>query len=197
MIQGLKNRHMNGYYVHSKQEALDLAFEIMKPGTSVGWGGSDTLNKIGIKEELYKRNFKVIDRDKARDAEEKYKLERDCFYADYYLMSTNAMTEDGILVNMDGHCNRVSCLCFGPKHVIMIVGMNKVTKDIESAISRVRNIAAPINSQRFAGNRPCQVTGSCANCLADGCICDQLVITRNSMEPDRIHVILVDEVLGY
>ena len=181
VIQGLKNRHMDGYYVHSKQEALDLAFEIMKPGTTVGWGGSDTLNKIGIKEELYKRNFKVIDRDKARDAEEKYKLERDCFYTDYYLMSTNAMTEDGILVNM----------------VIMIVGMNKVTKDVESAITRVRNIAAPINSQRFAGNRPCQVTGSCANCLADGCICDQLVITRNSMEPDRIHVILVDEVLGY
>ena len=83
VIQGLKNRHMNGYYVHSKQEAVDLAFEIMKPGTSVGWGGSDTLNKIGIKEELYKRNFKVIDRDKARDAEEKYKIERDCFYADY------------------------------------------------------------------------------------------------------------------
>ena len=128
---------------------------------------------------------------------EKYKLERDCFYADYYLMSTNAMTEDGILVNMDGHCNRVSCLCFGPRHVIMIVGMNKVTKDLDSAISRLRNVAAPINSQRFAGNRPCQVTGSCANCLAQGCICDQLVITRNSMEPDRIHVILVDEVLGY
>lgn len=177
VIQGLKNRHMNGYYVHSKQEALDLAFEIMKPGSSVGWGGSDTLNKIGIKEELYKRNFKVIDRDQAKDAEEKYKLERDCFYADYYLMSTNAMTEDGILVNMDGHCNRVSCLCFGPRHVIMIVGT--------------------INNQRFSGNRPCQLTGSCANCLAQGCICDQLVITRNSMEPDRIHVILVDEVLGY
>lgn len=197
VIQSLKNRHMNGYYVHSKQEAVDLAFEIMKPGSSVGWGGSDTLNKIGIKEELYKRNFKVIDRDQAKDAKEKYKLERDCFYADYYLMSTNAMTEDGILVNMDGHCNRVSCLCFGPRHVIMIVGMNKVTKDLDSAISRLRNVAAPINNQRFSGNRPCQLTGSCANCLAQGCICDQLVITRNSMEPDRIHVILVDEVLGY
>ena len=170
---------------------------IMKPGSSVGWGGSDTLNKIGIKEELYKRNFKVIDRDQAKDAEEKYKLERDCFYADYYLMSTNAMTEDGILVNMDGHCNRVSCLCFGPRHIIMIVGMNKVTKDLDSAISRLRNVAAPINNQRFSGNRPCQLTGSCANCLAQGCICDQLVITRNSMESDRIHVILVDEVLGY
>lgn len=107
------------------------------------------------------------------------------------------MTEDGILVNMDGHCNRVSCLCFGPRHVIMIVGMNKVTKDLDTAISRVRNVAAPINNQRFSGNRPCQLTGSCANCLAQGCICDQLVITRNSMEPDRIHVILVDEVLGY
>lgn len=98
---------------------------------------------------------------------------------------------------MDGHCNRVSCLCFGPRHIIMIVGMNKVTKDLDSAISRLRNVAAPINNQRFSGNRPCQLTGSCANCLAQGCICDQLVITRNSMESDRIHVILVDEVLGY
>ena len=197
VIQGLKNRHMNGYYVHTKQEAFDLVFELMKSDSSVGWGGSDTINSLGIKEELYKRDFKVIDRDKAKDADEKYNIERETFYADYYLMSTNAITEDGILVNMDGHCNRVACLCFGPKQVIMVVGMNKVTKDIDSAISRLRNVAAPINNQRFGGNRPCQVTGSCANCLALGCICDQLVITRNSMDPDRIHVILVDEVLGY
>ena len=197
VIQGLKNRHMNGYYVHTKQEAFDLVFELMKSDSSVGWGGSDTINSLGIKEEPYKRDFKVIDRDKAKDADEKYNIERETFYADYYLMSTNAITEDGILVNMDGHCNRVACLCFGPKQVIMVVGMNKVTKDIDSAISRLRNVAAPINNQRFGGNRPCQVTGSCANCLAQGCICDQLVITRNSMDPDRIHVILVDEVLGY
>ena len=197
VIQGLKNRHMNGYYVHTKQEAFDLVFELMKSDSSVGWGGSDTINSLGIKEELYKRDFKVIDRDKAKDADEKYNIERETFYADYYLMSTNAITEDGILVNMDGHCNRGACLCFGPKQVIMVVGMNKVTKDIDSAISRLRNVAAPINNQRFGGNRPCQVTGSCANCLAQGCICDQLVITRNSMDPDRIHVILVDEVLGY
>ena len=197
VIQGLKNRHMNGYYGHTKQEAFDLVFELMKSDSSVGWGGSDTINSLGIKEELYKRDFKVIDRDKAKDADEKYNIERETFYADYYLMSTNAITEDGILVNMDGHCNRVACLCFGPKQVIMVVGMNKVTKDIDSAISRLRNVAAPINNQRFGGNRPCQVTGSCANCLAQGCICDQLVITRNSMDPDRIHVILVDEVLGY
>ena len=197
VIQGLKNRHMNGYYVHTKQEAFDLVFELMKSDSSVGWGGSDTINSLGIKEELYKRDFKVIDRDKAKDADEKYNIERETFYADYYLMSTNAITEDCILVNMDGHCNRVACLCFGPKQVIMVVGMNKVTKDIDSAISRLRNVAAPINNQRFGGNRPCQVTGSCANCLAQGCICDQLVITRNSMDPDRIHVILVDEVLGY
>ena len=197
VIQGLKNRHMNGYYVHTKQEAFDLVFELMKSDSSVGWGGSDTINSLGIKEELYKRDFKVIDCDKAKDADEKYNIERETFYADYYLMSTNAITEDGILVNMDGHCNRVACLCFGPKQVIMVVGMNKVTKDIDSAISRLRNVAAPINNQRFGGNRPCQVTGSCANCLAQGCICDQLVITRNSMDPDRIHVILVDEVLGY
>ena len=197
VIQGLKNRHMNGYYVHTKQEAFDLVFELMKSDSSVGWGGSDTINSLGIKVDLYKRDFKVIDRDKAKDADEKYNIERETFYADYYLMSTNAITEDGILVNMDGHCNRVACLCFGPKQVIMVVGMNKVTKDIDSAISRLRNVAAPINNQRFGGNRPCQVTGSCANCLAQGCICDQLVITRNSMDPDRIHVILVDEVLGY
>ena len=197
VIRGLQNRHMNGYYVHTKQEALELAISLMKPGSSVGFGGSDTLNSIGIKEKLYELGYTMIDRDKAKDADEKYKVERECFFADYYLMSSNAITEDGILVNMDGHCNRVSCLCFGPKHVIMIVGMNKVTKNIDAAISRLRNVAAPINSQRFPGKRPCLMTGSCANCLASDSICDQLVITRNSMEPERIHVILVDEVLGY
>lgn len=188
---------MHGYYVHTKEEARDLALSLIQPGSSVGWGGSDTLNVTGIKEKLYALDYKILDRDQVKDAKEKYDIERQCFYADYYLMSTNAITEDGILVNMDGHCNRVSCLCFGPRHVILIVGMNKVTKDVDSAISRLRNVAAPINNQRFPGDRPCQKTGSCANCLAPGCICDQLVITRNSLEPDRIHVILVDENLGY
>ena len=164
VIQSLKNRLMNGYYVHSKLEAVDLAFEIMKPGSSVGWGGSDTLNKIGIKEELYKRNFKVIDRDQAKDAEEKYKLERDCFYADYYLMSTNAMTEDGILVNIDGASNRVACIAHGPAHVIFLISMDKLCANVDEAIDRIHTHACPPNALRVKANTPCSKTGVCADC---------------------------------
>ena len=197
LVKQFKKRNMEAFYCATKEEAKEKILSMIPNGSSVTWGGTESMEEAGVCEAIRQGDYEFIDRKKAKTPEESRALYGQIVCADYFLTSSNAFTKDGILVNMDGHCNRVSCLCFGPRHVIMIVGMNKVTKDVESAISRVRNVAAPINSQRFAGNRPCQVTGSCANCLAQGCICDQLVITRNSMEPDRIHVILVDEVLGY
>lgn len=197
VIAALKRRHMNGYYAETAEEALHLALSLIPEGSTVGWGGSMSIEEIGLKAALKARHYRVIDRDAAANAEERKALERQCFSADFYLMSTNAITEDGILVNLDGRGPRVAALCYGPDHVILIVGMNKLTTDVEAAVSRVRHMAAPINALRFPGNTPCRQGGLCRNCLQEGCICSDLVITRNSMFPDRIHVILVGENLGY
>ena len=117
---------------------------------------------------------------------------------DTFLSSTNAITEDGVLVNLDGNSNRVSCIAYGPKQVLMIVGMNKVTKDVEHAVYRVRNVAAPINAQRFPnGKTPCKVNGACADCKSPDTICCNLLVTRFSQEKGRIKVILVNEALGF
>lgn len=197
IIVALKRRHMNGYYAETAEEALHLALSLIPEGSTVGWGGSMSIEEIGLKAALKAGHYRVIDRDAAANAEERKALERQCFSADFYLMSTNAITEDGILVNLDGRGPRVAALCYGPDHVLLIVGMNKLTADVDAAVSRVRHTAAPINALRFPGNTPCRQGGLCRNCLQEGCICSDLVITRNSMFPDRIHVILVGENLGY
>ena len=119
------------------------------------------------------------------------------YNADVFLMSANAMTEDGILVNIDGNANRVSALAQGPRKVIVIAGMNKICDDVDGAMKRARNVAAPINAQRFGLNTPCAKTGSCMNCKSPDTICCQFLITRYSKHPGRIHVILVDDFLGF
>ncbi len=197
VIAALRRRHMDGEYAETKEEALSLALAHLPEGASVGWGGSMSIEEIGLKEAVLCGPYRAINRDAARNAEEKKALERACFSADYYLMSTNAITEDGILVNLDGRGPRVAALCYGPDHVLVIAGMNKLCADIEAAVSRVRHTAAPVNALRFPGDTPCRRDGICRDCLMDGCICSDLVIMRNSMIPGRIRVILVGEDLGY
>ncbi|MFI3173077.1 MAG: lactate utilization protein [Eubacteriales bacterium] len=197
VIKGLDSRNMQGFYVKTKEEALAKAMELIEEGSSIGWGGSASIEQIGLKKALEAGEYTLIDRDKAKSIEEKEKIVRECFSADYFLTSTNAISEDGILVNIDGNSNRVAAICFGPKKVIMIVGMNKVCKTEADAMSRARNTAAPINAQRFPIKTPCKETGSCANCLSKDTICCQFVTTRFSRHTDRIYVILVDENLGF
>ena len=117
--------------------------------------------------------------------------------ADFFLSSANAMTQDGIIVNIDGNSNRVSCIAQGPKHVIFIVGMNKICDDLDGAMKRARNVAAPINAQRFGLDTPFSKTGTCMDCKSPETICCQFLITRHSRLADRIHVILVNDVLGF
>lgn len=129
--------------------------------------------------------------------EEKQELMRQALLCDTYLMSSNAVSQDGQLVNIDGNGNRCAALIYGPKSVVMVVGMNKVAADLDAAISRARNTAAPANVQHFPGLKtPCSVTGVCANCLSPETICCQFVITRYSRVPGRIKVIFVGEGLG-
>lgn len=197
VIKGLESRNMCGYYTQTKEEALAKALELIPEGSTIGWGGSVSVNEIGLREAVMNGNYKVFNRDVCQSPEEKRETELKIFGCDYFLCSSNAITEDGILVNIDGNSNRVAAIAYGPKNVIMIVGMNKVAKDIDSAISRARNIAAPINAQRFPLDTPCKHNGSCANCKSKDTICCEFLITRYSRHSNRFHIILVNEELGF
>lgn len=197
VIKNLEKRRMAGYYCQTKTDAVNKVLEIMEKGKSVAWGGSMTLDECGIMDAVRNGGYEVIDRNTAKTEEEKKDIYGKICGCDYFLMSSNAITLDGELVNIDGRGNRVSFLCFGPDNVIIVAGMNKLATDVKDAIARVRNMAAPPNTVRLSKNTPCSVTGECADCLSPDCICAQTVITRLSMTPDRIKVILVGEELGY
>ncbi|MBQ8691355.1 MAG: lactate utilization protein [Phascolarctobacterium sp.] len=197
VIKNLAKRNMEGYYCATKEETLAKALELIPETDVVAWGGSVTIDEIGLLAAVKARN-PVIDRDTAATMEEKVELMRKGLTCDTFLMSTNAMSEDGILVNIDGNGNRVASLIFGPKQVVIIAGVNKIAKDLDSAIARVRSNAAPINAQRFAGiSTPCAKTGVCSNCNAPDCMCCQVVVTRHSRQAGRIKIILVGENLGF
>lgn len=194
VIKGLASRNMTGYYAKTKEEALQMALELIPEGSSVTMGGGMSVHEIGLVKALKEGNYNFIDRDEMEDKRAAMLFAYD---ADVFLMSANAMTEDGILVNIDGNANRVSALAQGPRKVIVIAGMNKICDDVDGAMKRARNVAAPINAQRFGLNTPCAKTGSCMNCKSPDTICCQFLITRYSKHPGRIHVILVDDFLGF
>ena len=196
MIKAFESRNMEAYYAETKEDALAKALELIPEGSSVSWGGSMSVKEIGLNQALHEGNYEVYDRDNEKDAEGKRRIALKAFDCDYFLASSNAVTEDGVLVNIDGTANRVAAIAFGPRNVLMIIGMNKVVKTEADAMSRAKNIAAPINAQRF-GKTPCTVTGECTNCKSPSCICCQTMITRFSHLPKRIKVILVNEDLGY
>ena len=194
VIKGLTSRNMTAYYAETKEEALKKALEIIPEGSSVTMGGAMSAREIGLVDALKGGKYDFIDRDNYEDKREAMLKAYD---ADYFLSSANAMTEDGVLINIDGNANRVSAIAQGPKHVLFIVGMNKICVDIDAAMKRARNVAAPINAQRFGLSTPCAKTGSCLDCKSPDTICCQFLITRYSMHPGRISVILVNDELGF
>lgn len=197
LIEKFNQRGIEGYYCDSREEALTVAKRFLTPGCSVSWGGSMTLDEIGLLDEFHNSDYIIYDRTKAKSPEERSELYGKMVTADYYFMSTNAITLDGKLVNIDGNGNRVACLITGPKNVIVIAGMNKIVTDEAAAMERVRNMAAPPNAMRLNRKTPCAELGRCVNCLVEECICSSTVITRRSHIPYRIKVILVGEELGY
>ena len=194
VIKGLASRNMTGYYAHDKKEAVKIALGLIPEGSTVTMGGGMSVHETGLVEELKKGNYDFIDRDAMED---KRAAMLAAYDADFFLSSVNAMTEDGVLVNIDGNANRVSAIAQGPKKVIFIVGMNKICSDTDGAMKRARNVAAPINAQRFGLDTPCAKTGSCMNCKSPDTICCQFLITRYSKHAGRIHVILVNDALGF
>ena len=194
VIKGLKSRNMNGYYASSRVEALRIALELIPEGSSVTMGGAMSAHEIGLVDALKNGNYQFIDRDAYED---KRAAMLAAYDADVFLSSANAISSDGVMVNIDGNSNRVSAIAQGPKKVIFIVGMNKVCGDVDGAIKRARNVAAPINAQRFGLSTPCSKTGACMNCKSPDTICCQILITRYSRHTDRIHVILINDNLGF
>jgi hypothetical protein len=201
IIKNLKKRNMDGIYFESRDEASSYLADLIKEGQKVGVGGTQTLDWIGVKAMLSARADKgeisLFMRKPGQSEEEINKLYLDSFSADIYLMSTNAITLDGELFNIDGRGNRVAALIYGPKQVYIIAGMNKVSPSLSSAIERARNIASPANCNRLSRKTPCSVTGRCSDCTSPDTICSQFVYTRHSGIPGRIHVLLVGEELGY
>lgn len=194
VIKGLESRNMSGYWAESKKDALKLALSLIPEGSSVTMGGAMSAHEIGLVDALKKGNYNFIDRDACED---KRAAMLAAYDADVFLSSANAITEDGIMVNIDGNSNRVSAIAQGPRKVVFIVGMNKVCPDPDTAMKRARNVAAPINAQRFGLNTPCCKTGACMDCKSPDTICCQFLITRFSRHKDRIHVILVNGNLGF
>ncbi|MBP3710320.1 MAG: lactate utilization protein [Treponema sp.] len=196
IVKALKARHFDAYYCISKEEASDKIMSLIPDNNVVSWGGSTTMEELGIIERVKKTNT-VIDRAEAKSPEERTELMRKALLCDTYLMSTNAITEDGELVNIDGNGNRTAAMMFGPKNVIIACGMNKIVKDIPAAISRARNTAAPINANRFDVQTPCNATGVCADCKSAQSVCTYIVRTRLSKPQGRIKVVLIGEALGF
>ena len=197
VIKNMEKRQMKGYYAKDKQEALSILLSLIPKGSSIGYGGSVTLSEIGAFDALRTPDYRLINRDAAKTAEETESIFRDILFSDIFLMSSNAITIDGELVNVDGRGNRVAFLIYGPKSVILICGINKIVPDVDAGIKRVKTLAAPMNSVRLERTNPCTFKGICGDCQSPGCVCANTVITRRSHTKDRIKVILVGEELGF
>lgn len=197
LVKNLRRRHFAAHYCATREEALEKALSLLPEGESVGWGGATTAEQIGLLKALRGGAYKTIDRDTAKTPEDRTEMMRRCLLADNFITGANAISLDGELVNIDGMGNRVAAIVYGPKKVLVIAGMNKVADTLEDAVTRARTVAAPINKQRFGTDTPCTATGACADCLSEGCICNQILITRNCRPAGRITVILVGEALGF
>ncbi len=198
VIKNLKKNNMNGYLVKDEKELIDKIEEIVADGATVSVGGSMTLFETGIIDYLRQGRYKFLDRYKdGLSREEVGKIYREAFFADAYFTSTNAITEEGQLYNVDGNGNRVAAMIFGPKKVIVITGTNKIVADMDEAIKRVREVAAPLNSKRLDRMTPCVKTEKCMSCSSKDRICNDYTVIGRQGDNQRLHVIFLDKKLGY
>ena len=196
VADALNKRHFEAYYVSNKEDAVAKVLELIPKNHSVAWGGTMTMDQLGLKEKLEAAGYALIDRDKGATPEERELIMHKALNCGSFIMSSNAITEDGQLFNIDGKGNRVAALIYGPENVIIIAGMNKVVQDMDAAYDRVRGYAAPANAQRFDLDTPCKKIGECADCLSASTICAQFVQTRICKPAGRIKVVLIGEELG-
>ncbi len=197
IIKRLKRRNIEGYFCKDSAAAVELVKSLVPEGSSIGWGGSVTFEQTGVKSALEAGNYRMLDRSTVREPEELREMYLSHLAADCFFMSTNAITVTGELVNIDGNSNRLACLLYGPRQVIVLVGMNKVVEDVDAGIKRIHTMACPPNATRLHANTPCERMGVCGECHEKGCMCCNIVVTRHSRFPDRIKVVLIAEDLGF
>ena len=197
LLKNLVSRGFEAYYCADKAQALDKALELILEGSSVGWGGCASAEQIGLVDAVKHGNYIALDRKAAKTPDERTRTMKQCLTADVFLCGANALSLDGQMVSIDSIGNRVAAIVYGPDRVLVIAGMNKVCDTLDAAVTRARNVAAPMNKQRFDSKTPCEVTGACADCKSESCICNQILITRNCRPDGRIKVILVGEELGF
>ncbi len=208
LMKNLESNGMKPYFCETNEEAVKLIEELIPKGASVTHGGSVTLGQVGAVELISGGDYNYLDRSKCATREEQQKLYRDSFFCDVYLTSANAVTENGELYNVDGNANRVSCIAFGPKSVIVVVGVNKIVKNLDEAVLRVKTVCAPKNAVRLSLDTYCAKKGQCVSLskecpgMSDGChspqrICCSYLVSGQQREKDRIKVIIVNEELGY
>lgn len=197
IIKNLQRNNMEGYFCETSEQARELVASLVPQGSSVAWGGTETFKETGVKDMLEAGDYVMLDRAKAATPEEQRAVYLQHFDSDYFFMSSNAITHKGELVNIDGNSNRLACLLHGPRHVIVLVGINKVVKDVEEGLKRVRTMACPPNAARLHTGTPCETMGVCGNCHEAGCMCCNIVVTRHSRHTGRIKVILIAEDLGF
>lgn len=196
--EALKRNNMSAYIAETKEEAVKLLCELLPTGASVGVGGSATLNELGVIDLVRNDSYNFLDRyDASLSREQAMDVMRKALLADVFISSTNAVTENGELYNVDGNGNRVAAMIFGPASVVIIAGYNKIVADLDEAERRVKSIAAPANCVRLGIDNPCTVNGFCMNCHTDGRICADTVVMGMQRTKGRIKVILVGEELGY
>ena len=192
----LNKRGFEAYYVSEKADAVKKVLELIPANHSVSWGGCMTMDQLGLKDKLVSAGYALIDRDTAGTPDEREAIMHKALNCGSFIMSSNAITEDGQLFNIDGKGNRVAALCYGPQNIIVIAGMNKVVQNMDAAYARVRGYAAPANAQRFELDTPCKKIGCCADCRSATTICAQFVTTRICKPAGRIKVVLIGESLG-
>ncbi|MBE6261546.1 MAG: lactate utilization protein [Prevotella sp.] len=197
LIRNLHRRHIEAFYCPTGAEAVQKVSELIPDGSSVTWGGTMTVRDLAIPDMLRSRGtLEVLDRDLVETPDEKQAMYLRAFSTDVYLTSANAISEDGVIVNIDGNGNRVAAITWGPKEVIFVVGLNKVAQTVEAALSRARGTASPVNAARFDIKTPCQQNGVCHNCNSVESICNYVHFLRNSPRGRHV-VVLVGESLGY
>lgn len=197
IIMNLKKRNIEAFYYENSKAMVEDILAKIPAGSSVTWGGSESVVECGLMDAIKNGSYTLLDRAVAKTPEEKREFYSKAVMADVFLMSTNAITYNGELINIDGNGNRLACLMQGPKEVFIIAGMNKFVSSIEEGIQRIEHIAAPANVQRLHKNTPCHTLGRCAHCFSEDSICSHTVITRRSSHPGRIKLFIVPENLGY
>lgn len=197
VVEALKKNDFTAEYVKTPQKAREKLLEMIPEGASVGFGGSKTIEALALQEELQKRNCLIYDHNKVTTPEEKAEMRLKQLTCDVFLCSSNAITWDGKLYNVDGSGNRVAALIFGPKQVVVVAGINKIVRDLAAADQRVRLWAAPTNALRVKGDMPCTKLGGCMDCSSPKRICRAAVTLQKRPSGHGIHVIIVGEAMGY